>query len=1064
MRKGLFSRLKGKDGSGSPSRQASPGFGDDATPFGDGLTQSILQAAGEGIFGIDLDGRCLFCNPRALKLLGFDASEDLSGRNIHELIHGTTLDGCACGPVECRVLGAIREGAGKVLPDEVFQRSDDTLFPVECRTHPIIQDGRIVGGVVCFIDVSEMRKADAALTESEERFRGIFEQSAVGMAIFGPDGRYVKANDALCRILGYAEAELIQLTYLDLTHPDDRVESAERMEKIRAGELGHYEVEKRYLRKDGKTIWVWVSSSTIRDAAGTPVLNLRQIQDISARKEAENAARENEARFRAVVEYASAAIVLKSPGGEFLLSNDVQEKWYGMSTKEAPGKTVFDLFPPEIAADLAQQDTRVRETGEAANFEAELPFADGSLHTVLITKFPVHLPDGTLLAIGSFSIDITDLKLADEAVRRSEQRLRAAVDSLHEGFALFDSEDRAVIVNDAYRRLNPAAEEAVQKGWTFEELLRVNVSRGVLSDADGCEEGFIRDRLEQHRRADTSTVRRFAGDQYFLIKESRTADDGTALAFIDITDQKRVEQALRESEEQFREVIDNSTATISLRDGDGRFLLLNRAFARHHGVTQEDAKGKHPRDLFDADTEAAVSLNDDVVISGREPISFEHVYRDRDGNQRSALTNKFPILDEIQRVAGIGAISTDITEYKHLEERLHHGQKLEAIGQLTGGVAHDFNNILAVILTDLEFLEELTEGDQTQREILAEAIRAVHRGANLTGRLLAFSRKQQLRPEGLDLIAVISDMVDMLSRTLGEVISIHTEFAGDLRHVFLDRGQFENALLNLAVNARDAMPNGGQLEIRATNREILRRKQGRINEIPPGWYVCVEIRDTGEGMSEEILARAFEPFFTTKGRGQGSGLGLSMVYGFVAQSGGTISVDSDTGKGTAIKIMFPAIVEERHAGDRNADAPAEAPSPDCPGGSETILVVEDDSDVAASACRTLEGLGYRVLMASDALQALACIRHEGEGIDLLFSDVVMPGGMNGRELAEEARKIVPGIRICLTSGYSNGTLDAEEAEANGILFLPKPYRRRPLAEMVRRLLDGDSVGERTISE
>lgn len=1168
--RGLFKFL---DGSTDPGGAEDNRLGDTDIPreADPDLLFSILMSTSEGIFGLDLDGICTFCNPSALKLLGFTDFSELVGRRIHDLIHWADAEGNPCGLADCRILRKIRENGTGHVEDEVFWRKDGTSFPVEYRSHPIVMKGNVIGGVVSFSDISERKAAANALRESEERFRGIFEQTAVGMATYGTDGRNIAANDAFCRMLGYEGHELVGLNCLDFTHPDDRKATEERLEQVDCGKAGHYQQEKRYVRRDGSVIWVSVTGSTIRDHNGDPVFDIRQIQDISDKRAAEVAARESEAQLRGAINNAAAAIVLRNLKGEYILTNRVFTEWHGILPEQALGKTASDLFPLTIGKTLEDYDKVVLKTGETCEFEQGVEFADGTEHRILFVTFPITLSDGTMLGIGTFGTDITERKSIEDALRAGEQRLRGAVDSLQEGFALFDSEDRVVITNEAYQRLNPAAREAVEKGWKFEDLLRANVKRGVLKESIGREEEFIKERVARHRKAEGTIVRGFAGDRHFLLKESRTFDGGTALTFVDITEQKKAEQslqdtqsrlntilssapiilwatdaegiftlfrgkglatlgfdpdeavgkpvsdvyrdipevaqisrraldgetvdtvikllgrsyavrdepihdapgsisgtvgvaiditdreraeeALRESEEHLRAVIENSPAAISLRDVQGKYILVNREFSRWYGISQIQAQGKHPRELFLEEVWGPICSSDDTVISTRKPLSYEHSVIDQEGYLRAGLTNKFPIVGPRGNVLGIGSVCADITEYKQMEDRLRHSQKLEAIGQLTGGVAHDFNNILAVILTNLEFMEDLWAKDETDKEIISEAIQAVRRGANLTERLLSFSRKQQLRPEALDPVAIISDMVDLLRRALGESITIHTEFTGGLRHVMVDRGQFENALLNLAVNARDAMPEGGKLEIVVTNREVRRRKVGRINEILPGWYVGIEIRDNGEGMTKEVVERAFEPFFTTKKTGQGSGLGLSMVYGFVAQSGGSISVSSDVGKGTSVSLLLPSVVNDETTKKPDGNGSKSADDYECPVGTETILVVEDDPDVASSVCRTLTGLGYKVFTAQDANQALDLIRRQGKKIDLLFSDVIMPGGMNGKELAGKVREVKPGLRICLTSGYPAGTLKMDELNEAGITFLAKPYARRALAETIRSILE-----------
>ncbi len=395
----------------------------------------------------------------------------------------------------------------------------------------------------------------------------------------------------------------------------------------------------------------------------------------------------------------------------------------------------------------------------------------------------------------------------------------------------------------------------------------------------------------------------------------------------------------------------------------------------------------------------------------------------------------------------ICSFSRDITERMQAEERLRQAQKMETVGQLTGGVAHDFNNLLAVIHGSAELLGDQVGADDPQ---VRAVIRATGRGAELTQHLLAFSRQQPLRPQSIDLAELTTGMLVLLKRTLGETIEIVTDQSSDLWPVLADPGQIESALLNLAINARDAMPEGGKLTIECMNACLDEAYVAQNPETAAGDYVVMAVSDTGVGMAPEVREHAFEPFFTTKEVGKGSGLGLSMVYGFVNQSGGHVTIYSEQGEGTTIKLYLPrstetAAVERKPATDEVPVARG-----------ETVLVVEDDPEVRTLAVTLLSGLGYQVLEAATGAAALEQLGSPTR-IDLLLTDVVMPGGMNGCELAVEVERRIPGIKVLYISGYPedaiihNGRLDAD-AE-----LLQKPFRRADLAQAARRALDGLSA-------
>ena len=384
----------------------------------------------------------------------------------------------------------------------------------------------------------------------------------------------------------------------------------------------------------------------------------------------------------------------------------------------------------------------------------------------------------------------------------------------------------------------------------------------------------------------------------------------------------------------------------------------------------------------------------------------------------------------------------DIAE---LNERLRRSQQLEAVGQLTGGVAHDFNNLLTVVMGNAELLVELNEHNPMQRQLAEMIATAAQRGSELTQRLLAFARKQALDPKVVDVNELVAGMDSLLRRSLGEHIEIELIRGAGLWPALVDPGQLENALLNLCLNARDAMPGGGRLTLETANARLDADYAAQQAEVTPGQYVMLAVSDTGEGIAPEHLQRVFEPFFTTKDKGKGTGLGLAMVYGFTKQSAGHVTVYSEPGDGTTVRLYLP-----RAAGAVAEAGPAEAGTP-VVGGHETILVVEDDAAVRRYACTQLKASGYRVIEAADGPSALALLETRDD-VDLLFTDVVMPGGMNGRALADAACQRRPGLRVLYTSGYTENAIVHHGRLDAGALLLSKPYRRQALDRAVRAAL------------
>ncbi len=541
----------------------------------------------------------------------------------------------------------------------------------------------------------------------------------------------------------------------------------------------------------------------------------------------------------------------------------------------------------------------------------------------------------------------------------------------------------------------------------------------------------------------------------FLSDEPIARDDGLADAVMQIGtelgrvyERQHAETALRRREEQFSQIIENAPLWIFVKDRDGRYLLVNKSIANAYGLTPEEMVGRTQEEFYDFPEEVAkIRATDLKVIENRVAQKlYTAEFHAPDGDIRTLRIVKVPFTTQDGDVAVLG-MATDVTDEKRVEAELRRGLRMDALGHMTGGVAHDFNNLLTIILGNLQLL--VRRLDEPASKTLAEtAERAALRGADVTRRLLAFARSQPLDPKPTDMNSLITDMVALVERTLGAGIEIHRRLANGLWTTMADPAQVENALINLVVNARDAMPDGGKVTLSTTNITLGETSMVRRQiEIEPGDYVRVAVRDTGTGMSEETAARALEPFFTTKEVGKGSGLGLSSIYGFARQSGGGVRIQTALGKGTKVSIFLP------RCDPLPVDAPDEQQDEAAMGRQETVLLVEDEPDVRAFATTALETVNYRVIPVGDAEAAMTVLTENKEKIDVLFTDIVLPGDMDGWGLAEATRNLCPQLKIILTSGNWELASKAPPQAVSDAAVLQKPYSHQELAQVIQSVID-----------
>jgi len=636
-----------------------------------------------------------------------------------------------------------------------------------------------------------------------------------------------------------------------------------------------------------------------------------------------------------------------------------------------------------------------------------------------------------------------------------ERRFQLLVDSVTD-YAIYMLDRSGIIVSwnpGAQRSKGYAESEIIGEHFSrfyTEEDLAVNLPKRALETA--AREGNFE---EEGWRVRKDGTRFWAHVVIDPIRDHQGHLLGFANITRDLTERKKTEESLKESEESFRLLVQGvMDYSIFMLDPQGHVTNWNAGAQRIKGYSESEIVGHHFSQFYTEQDRANGLPKKALGTAAREGKFEAEGWRVRkDGTQFWANVIIDSIRNEKGELIGFAKITRDITERRKAQEALEEAQaalfqaqKMEAVGQLTGGVAHDFNNLLTIIVNNLDLLTRNAH-DARDIKLIESAQRAAERGAKLTQQLLAFSRRQPLQPNAHNPNTLIDGFETVLRRACGELIRLQLSLSPRVRWISVDAPQFESALLNLVVNARDAMPNAGSIKI-MTGNVALGEKDAAAISLPPGQYVSVAVQDTGTGMPPEVVSRVFEPFFTTKEIGKGTGLGLSQVYGFVTQSGGHIKIDSTPGQGTRVTMLLPAQDSGEDAPEENEDE-VERPIRDSAG---TVLIVEDEPAVREVASDIFDSLGYDVVTANDASEAIDVLEGNPD-IDVLFSDVVMPNGMNGVELSRKAREMRPDLKILLASGYPMSALPSEGL-GTGVSFISKPYRWTELAEKLRVLRTG----------
>jgi PAS domain S-box-containing protein len=642
---------------------------------------------------------------------------------------------------------------------------------------------------------------------------------------------------------------------------------------------------------------------------------------------------------------------------------------------------------------------------------------------------------------------IAALLLQRRRKRESEQRFRMLLDNAPDGVFVHTNE-RIAYVNRAILQILRAERPEQLIGqpvldWVAPEWRKVIKERMQL--ANTTTDAPLPMIEAEYLRVDNSRV----AVEVSAVPAVFAGDRGVLVFVRDISERKRTAEAIVSERELLRTLLDLLPDSVYIKDLDSRFLMANKTLAKRFGRDNPaQILGLSDKDFFPAKQAAVLRAEEEQVIAGETINEREETFILPDGQKRTLLVTKVPFRNNQGQICGLVGTGRDVTERKQLEEQLRQSQKMEAFGQLAGGVAHDFNNLLTIILGHIALLQLQESLNPDQAAGLVEIAKAAERAANLTRQLLTFSRRQLFQPKPLDFNEIVANTSKMLQRLIGEHIGLETHFTPGGAPVMADRTMMEQILINLAVNSRDAMPKGGRLIIQTAAIVISEADALANPKARPGTFIRLKVTDTGCGIGPKEMERIFEPFFTTKEVGKGTGLGLATVFGIVAQHHGWIEVESKVNAGATFYIYLPRLPESEKSQTEFSRAP------EVRGGKETILLVEDEAPVRSLARTLLERKGYHVIEADSGLSALEIWQEQRDAIDLLFTDMVMPEGISGRELAARLLAEKPGIKVIYTSGYTDDMLGENSPLRNNPNFLEKPFSSHKLLQRVRDCLDG----------
>ncbi|RPI02545.1 MAG: hybrid sensor histidine kinase/response regulator [Ignavibacteriae bacterium] len=896
-------------------------------------------------------------------------------------------------------------------------------------------------------DITERKQVEEKIQDSEAQFRSLFENSPVGKAMTKIDGSFMVVNKSFCSIVGYSAEELRAKKFIEITYPNDIDLNDRVRSSLLEGKSSQGRFEKRYIHKNGSIVWTDLSTYLQTDKVGNPLYFITTITDITERKQAEEALAKERYHMNMLLDNVPDHIYFKDMESRFIRMNKSQAERFGLKDPaDAVGKTDFDFFAEGHARPAFNDEQQIMKTGEPlVGVEEKEIWPNGDVTWVTTTKMPLRDKDGEIIGTFGISKDITSRKKTEEELRRSEEQYRSIFENVQDvyyevkidGTILEISPSVEIISHGQYRRLDLI-------GKSMYDLYTERDIRDRLLHMLN-EHGSVADFEITLWNRDGSPVLCSVSAKICYDTEGRPQKIIGSMR--DITQRKRAEEALRETRDYLENLLTFTNAPIIVWDPGFKITRFNLAIEKLTGYTVYEVIGKHMEMLLpDESRQSSLSLIQSTA-DGDHLITVELPILCKNGSVRTVQWSSANIYSADGRtlISTIGQ-GQDITEQKKLQQELLQSQKMQSIGTLAGGIAHDFNNILGIILGYTSLIERGTLSPDKLHETLGIINNAVGRGAALVGQILTFARKTDVVFKAINVAELIHELLSMLRQTFPKVVSFIEVIDQNIQLINADRTQLHQVLLNLCVNSRDAMPNGGTVTIKA--EKLSKEKvHERFPVADQDAYICISVTDTGEGMNEATRRQIFDPFFTTKEQGKGTGLGLAVVYGVVQSHRGFIDVESQVGIGTTFRLYFP-VLQASELSDKESLLPESFTT----GGSETVLLIEDETALLEIVQLLLDSNGYKVYAAHDGKEAVDVFEHHAQEIDLVLTDMGLPE-MTGLDVYKKLAVLRPDIAVIVASGFFEPTVKSELEKIGAKGFIQKPYSPDEVLRKVREVLD-----------